>query len=190
MRILGRSALFLLFLLASGGCDDLATEAPTVPGDGLDPVSSRSASAAVASASGGANWVLEVFGLEVPQVLGFQAKKFAGGEVRGRIQYHQVFQGERLRLNATVTCLEIYDDGTRAKFGGEVVVSSDPAVPPGTFMWFQVIDHGEGSSAPADESTGAGFGTEAENEAFCASPAPPNPIFVAEVDGDIRVDGA
>jgi len=189
MRIVGRSALFLLFLLASGGCDDLATEAPTVPGDGPAPAASRSASAAVASASGGANWVLEVFGLEVPQVLGFQARKSGGGEVRGRIQYHQVFQGERFRFNATVTCLEIYD-GNRAKFGGEVVVSNDPAVPPGTFVWFQVIDHGEGSSAPADESTGAGFGSEAENEAFCASPAPPNPIFLAEVDGDIRVDGA
>lgn len=144
------------------------------------------AGAVVASASGGVSMTLEVFGFVIPQVLGFQATKFADGEVTGHINYHQIFEGERFRFNATVTCMNVYD-GNRVKYGGEVVLSNDPTVPPGTFMWFQSIDNGEGPEAPPDLSTGSGFGTEAENEAFCNSPALPNPIFLAEVDGNIQV---
>lgn len=144
------------------------------------------AGAIVERASGGANWTLEVFGFTIPQVLGFTARKYADGRVEGHIEYHQVFLGERLKFVASVTCMEIYD-GNRVKYGGEVRRSNDPTVPPGTFMWFQSIDNGEGAGAPPDQSTGSGFGTEAENEAFCASPATPNPLFLSEVDGNIQV---
>ena len=184
MRSVVRSVLALVFVVAVAGCSDLPTGAQD---EASEPVfSSHSSSPVVASASGGANWTLEVFGFSVPQVLGFQARKFPDGRVRGHIEYHQVFQGERFTANATVTCLEVYDGGTRAKYGGRIVESSDPSMV-GTFIWFQSIDNGEGAAAPADESTGSGFGTEEENEAFCASDAPPNPIFVAEVDGNIQV---
>lgn len=140
----------------------------------------------VERASGGANWTLEVFGLTVPQVLGFTARKYADGRVEGHIEYHQVFLGERLKFVADVTCMEIYD-GNRVKYGGEVQRSNDPDFPAGVFIWFQGIDNGEGAAAPPDRSTASGFGDQAENEAFCADPAPPNPLFLAEVNGDIQV---
>jgi hypothetical protein len=144
--------------------------------------------AVIASASGGADWVLEVFGFTIPQTLGFKASKFADGSVRGHINYHQTFEGETFRFTATVTCLNVYD-GNRAKYGGEIIVSNDPTVPPGTFIWFQAIDNGEGANSPSDQSTGAGFGTAQETEAFCNSPTAPNPLFLAEVNGNIQVDG-
>lgn len=140
----------------------------------------------VASASGGADWVLEVFGFTVPQTLGFSAKKFADGSVQGHINYHQTFLGETLRFNATVTCMSVYD-GNRVKYGGELILSNDPAFPPGTYIWFQGIDNGEGVGAPADQSTGSGFGTAEENQAFCDSPNEPNPLFLASVNGNIQV---
>lgn len=137
-------------------------------------------------AGGGGSMTLEVFGFTIPQTLGFTAKRHADGTVRGQIQYHQVFEGERLTFHANVTCMEIYD-GNRVKFGGEITKSNDPDFPPGGYIWFHSIDNGQGAGAPPDRSTGSGFGTEAENEAFCASPAPPNPIFLADLDGNIQV---
>lgn len=142
--------------------------------------------AVVASASGGADWVLEVFGFVIPQTLGFSARKYADGSVRGHINYHQTFEGETFKFNATVTCMSVYD-GNRVKYGGEVQVSNDPTLPPGIFIWFQGIDNGEGASAPADQSTGSGFGNAEENQAFCDSPAEPNPQFLAGVNGNIQV---
>lgn len=165
-------------------CDDGAD--PTSPDfEALDGQASARGGV-VASASGGADWVLEVFGFTVPQTLGFSARKYGDGSVDGHINYHQTFQGETLRFNATVTCMSIYD-GNRVKYGGEIVLSTDPAFPPGDFIWFQGIDNGEGASAPADQSTGSGFGDEAANQAFCDSPEEPNPLFLAEVNGDIQV---
>lgn len=171
--------------LALAACGDGGPLAPA--GADLDDGDLRLAEGAiVASANGGANWTLEVFGFTIPQVLGFTAREYADGRVEGHIEYHQVFLGERLRFVATVTCMEIYD-GNRVKYGGEILQSNDPAFPPGGFMWFQSIDNGEGAAAPPDESTGSGFGTEAENEAFCDSPDLPNPLFLAEVNGNIQV---
>lgn len=140
----------------------------------------------VESASGGGTMTLEVFGFTIPQTLAFTAMRRADGTVDGQIQYHQVFEGERFTFHANVTCMEIYD-GNRVKFGGEIRKSNDPTVPVGTYIWFHSIDHGEGAADPPDRSTGSGFGTEAENEAFCASPEPPNPLFLADLDGNIRV---
>lgn len=169
-------------VLAVLGCE--TPESTTGPA-GLVPAGHQNG-AVVASASGGAEWILEVFEFTIPQVLGFRATKYADGSVSGHIEYHQIFEGERLRFNATVTCMNVYD-GNRVKYGGEVILSNDPTVPPGTFIWFQGIDNGEGAGAPPDQSTGSGFGDEAGNEAFCNSSTPPNPIFLAEVDGNIQV---
>lgn len=179
---------FTLCLIAAGcHAGDATAPEPTTPNE-FTAVESEATEvgAIVASASGGADWVLEVFGFVIPQTLGFSARKYADGSVRGHINYLQTFEGETLRFNATVTCMSVYD-GNRVKYGGEVILSNDPTVPPGTFIWFQGIDNGEGANAPPDQSTGSGFGTEAENEAFCADPAAPNPLFLAGVNGNIQV---
>lgn len=179
-RFLTAALVVLMFPVACDGENPASPEIDVVDGQ------ASATGGVVASASGGADWVLEVFGLTIPQTLGFSAKKYADGSVDGHINYHQTFQGETLRFNATVTCMNIYD-GNRVKYGGEVVLSTDPTVPPGTFIWFQGIDNGEGASAPADQSTGSGFGTEQENQDFCDSPEEPNPLFLAGVNGDIQV---
>ena len=142
--------------------------------------------AVVESASGSGRMVLEVFGFTIPQVLGFRAAKLADGSVSGHINYRQTFEGETFHFVATVTCLNVYD-GNRAKYGGQLTRSTDPTVPVGTYMWFHSIDNGEGRASPPDRSTGSGFGTAEENQAFCDSPAPPNPIFLADVIGNIQV---
>lgn len=176
--------LVAVFGVSVGACEDDEIVSP-----GRDLLDVRTSNTAVvASATGGADWVLEVFGFTIPQTLGFSATKFADGTVRGHINYHQIFLGERLRFNATVTCMSVYG-GNRVKYGGEIVLSNDPTIPPGTFIWFQGIDNGEGADSPPDQSTGSGFGTEAENEAFCNSEDPPNPIFLADVNGNIQVEG-
>lgn len=141
---------------------------------------------AVSSASGGGRMVLEVFGFTIPQVLGFTARRHADGSASGHINYRQTFEGETFHFVATVTCMAIYD-GNRVKYGGVLTRSTDATVPVGDYMWFQSIDNGAGEGSPADVSTGSGFGSEAENEAFCASSDAPNPIFLAEVIGDIQV---
>lgn len=180
-------AATLVMLMLPIACDDANPTSPEF--DAVDEQASARGGV-VASASGGADWVLEVelggVDFTVPQTLGFSAKKYADGSVSGHINYHQTFEGERLRFNATVTCMSIYD-GNRVKYGGEIILSTDPAFPPGDFIWFQSIDNGEGANAPADQSTGSGFGDEAANQAFCDSPDDPNPIFLAEVDGNIQV---
>ena len=185
-----RRLLTLSVALGLIGCVRDGTDGPTGPGfQNIDIRASDAEGAVLASASGGANWALIIEGIPpIDQVLGFSATKFDDGTVRGHIEYQQTFFGETFRFNATVTCMNVYD-GNRVKYGGEVIVSNDPTVPPGTFIWFQGIDNGEGAGAPPDQSTGSGFGTEEENQEFCDSPAPPNPIFVADIDGNIQVDG-
>jgi hypothetical protein len=175
-------------LVAATGLFAMACGTENVTAPQLAEVDARASQngVVVGSASGGADWVLEVFGFVIPQTLGFSARKYADGSVRGHINYHQTFEGETLRFNATVTCMSVYD-GNRVKYGGEIILSTDPTVPPGTFMWFQGIDNGEGAGAPADQSTGSGFGTAEENQAFCDDPAAPNPLFLAGVNGNIQV---
>ena len=178
-----RRCLMAALGLFVAGC---GTESMTDPQFAAVDADAAQAGVVVASASGGADWVLEVFGFTIPQTLGFSASKSADGTVRGHINYQQTFEGETLHFNATVTCMNVYD-GNRVKYGGEVTVGTDPTVPPGTYIWFQGIDNGEGANAPADQSTGSGFGTAAENEAFCDSPDAPNPLFLAGVNGNIQV---
>lgn len=180
-----RSGLLAALAILVGACGAEDVIGPQVSERAGGPELSGNG-AVVASASGGADWVLEVFGFTIPQTLGFSARKYADGTVRGHINYHQTFEGETFKFNATVTCMNVYD-GNRVKYGGEVIVSNDPTVPPGTFMWFQGIDNGEGADAQPDQSTGSGFGTAVENQAFCDDSAEPNPLFLAGVNGNIQV---
>jgi hypothetical protein len=158
---------------------------------GLLSVSSAAAEpgALVASANGGANWTIELpnpFGVEVwNRTLSFDARKYADGSVEGRFEYHQVVEGEAFVFNVDVTCMNVYD-GSRAKIGGVIVVSNDPTLPPGVFAWFQVFDNGEGTNAPADESSLVGFGDELANEAFCNSPALPR-FGPWDIHGNVQV---
>jgi hypothetical protein len=118
--------------------------------------------------------------------LTFAAIRLPDGHVGGRIDYTQTVNGESFRFGARVTCLALYDGGRRAKLGGVVERSNDPRVLSGTtFMWLQAVDNGRGRWAPPDQSTMAGFGDEAANEAFCANAAPPDRIF--DVKGDIWI---
>jgi hypothetical protein len=146
--------------------------------------------APMASANGGAHWTIELpnpFEVEVwNRTLSFNARKYADGSVDGRFEYHQVVEGEAFTFNVDVTCMNVYD-GNRAKIGGVVVVSNDPTVPVGTFAWFQVFDNGEGTDAPADESSLVGFGDEAANEAFCNSPALPR-FGPWQIQGKVQVE--
>ena len=145
----------------------------------------------VVSANGSAHWTIELpnpFGVEVQnRTLSFNARKDEDGTVSGRFEYHQVVEGTAFIFNVDVTCLSVYD-GNRAKIGGEIVVSSDPTLPPGTFAWFSVFDTGEGAGAPPDRSSLIGFGTEAANEAFCANPALPR-FGPWDVQGNVQVRG-
>jgi hypothetical protein len=148
-----------------------------------------SAGRAGASANGSAHWTIplpNVFGVEVGnRTLSFNARKHEDGSASGRFEYHQVVEGDAFIFNVAVTCMNVYD-GNRAKIGGVVEVSNDPTVPTGSFAWFQVFDNGEGSAAAADRSSLVGFGDEAANEEFCASPNLPR-FGPWDVQGNVQV---
>lgn len=178
-----------LFLLSACDGDTLPTQPQSVD---AEPASAAAGANVAASASGGANWTLTVdFGggpIDIDQVLAFNAQRTTDGQVKGRLVYHQTAFGDTFSFQADVSCIGVYD-GNRAKFGGPVTGSNDPTIPVGTYIWFHVIDGGQGG-ASADFSSGAGFGDKAANQAFCDSPALPNPLFLAEVtSGNIKVGG-
>jgi hypothetical protein len=156
---------------------------------GLLAVPFAAAGPRVISAGGGIHWTIPLpnqFGVEIGnQPLAFNAQKDAEGNVSGQFVYHQVAGGESFNFNVDVTCFNVYD-GNRAKIGGEIKVSNDPTIPPGTFAWFQVFDNGEGSEAPPDRSSLIGFGDEAANEAFCNSPNLPR-LGPWDVEGNVQV---
>lgn len=149
----------------------------------------------VAAANGGANWDLGGFDLTgdgvddpIGNVLAFNAVRYADGTVSGQIEYQQSALGESFRFHGTVTCIAVYD-GNRAKFGGPITRSDDETIPVGLFMWFTVVDNGHGAGSAPDRSSILGIGDDAANEAFCASNAPPNPRFSADItSGNILVD--
>ncbi|HUF12691.1 MAG TPA: hypothetical protein VMN78_06315 [Longimicrobiales bacterium] len=191
MQVRPVKVLSTIACLALTACDE-----PTRPGtEGIVPSATSNADV-VAEASGGANWDLLGFDLTgdgvddpIGNVLGFNAVRYADGSVSGQIEYQQSALGEFFRFHGPVTCIGVYDDGTRAKFGGPITRSDDPTIPVGVFMWFTVVDNGNGGSGVPDRSSILGIGDEAANEAFCASDAPPNARFSADVNGDIRVSG-
>ena len=143
----------------------------------------------VARAEGGYHWTIpeSEFGIEVVnRKLTANARLHADGSASGVFTYHQVAFGEAFQFVVRVTCMSVHD-GNRAKVGGVVEVSNDPTLPAGVFAWLQMIDNGEGAGANADRSTLVGFGTEEENEAFCAAPDPPR-FGPWDVIGNIRVE--
>lgn len=126
------------------------------------------------TAGGGGHFTIppDEFGSEVGNVLTFNARKDASGHVNGHFNYKQTFQGELFHFNGRVTCFNVYD-GNRAKVGAIIDVSNDPTIPAGLFIWWSVIDNGQGMDDPLDRSTLIGVGDEEANEAFCNSPALP-----------------
>jgi hypothetical protein len=169
----------LLFAPLLAGC---AGDTSTL----TEPPALAAHAGAAVLANGGGRWIIppERFGFQIDNTLAFTATKLPDGSVLGRIEYHQSFLDFDIRLNARVTCVEVYD-GNRVKYGGVVEVSNDPDIVPGeTFIWFQGIDNGEGAGV-SDQSTIAGAGDAAANAAFCASSDPPRNLF--DVDGNIQV---
>ena len=67
-----------------------------------------------------------------------------------------------------------------------ITSSNDPTVPAGRYGWFSAFDLGNGQNEPADRASLLGFGDEAANEAFCASPNLPR-RGPWDVDGKIKV---
>ena len=162
-------------------------------------------------ASGGYHFLIPadfnggIFGGAVDNRLTFHATREADGSVHGNFNYEQTDFGAGGGVPQTykgsVTCFKVYDTpvlqdfpdipakvGNRAKWGGPIESSTDPTVPVGTFAWFNSIDNGEGANSPPDLSSIFGLGDEAANEAFCNSPAVPNPNFGPHVvQGSIQV---
>ncbi len=155
-------------------CTSDSTDSVTGPAS-LDapPLAANVGGTIVAAADVGINFTVppEVFGGEVGNLLTINARKREDGSVSGHYLYKQTFMGEVFVFSGPVTCMNVYDDN-RAKVGGLIVQSNDPVFTPGFFIWWQVIDNGEGDGS-VDQSTISGFGDEAANEAFCDDPAPP-----------------
>jgi hypothetical protein len=151
------------------------------------PVATAHDSAVVGKTKGDVEWTIPPaeFGAEVGNDLEFKARKRADGSADGWIHYVQTFQGETFEFEIDVTCLELYD-GNRAKLGGIITWSNDPTIPAGRYGWFSAFDLGKGKQGPADRASLLGFGDEAANEAFCASPNLPR-RGPWDVDGQIKV---
>jgi hypothetical protein len=185
--------------LALAACGD---EVPTRP-DVEDGLTTSEAGLDVlppnvaAFARGGGTWDLNLGDLDgdgaddpINNVLGISAVRYEDGTVEGQMEYKQRVFGLSFDFHGPVTCIGVYDDGTRAKFGGPITRSNDPDIPVGVFMWFTVVDNGQGAGSPPDRSSILGIGNEQANEDFCASDAPPNPTFSADLtSGNIDIDG-
>lgn len=192
------SALSVVACFALAACDDVPTR-PTAE-DGVTAADSQLdvlPPNVAASARGGGTWDLNLGDLDgdgiddpINNVLGFTAVRYEDGTVKGQMEYKQRALGLSFDFHGPVTCIGVYDDGTRAKFGGPITRSNDPTIPVGVFMWFTVVDNEQGAGSPPDRSSILGIGDEQANEDFCASDAPPNPQFSADVtSGNIAVDG-
>jgi hypothetical protein len=88
----------------------------------------------------------------------FAAVRGADGQATGRWEYH--FRVAGFRVHGRVTCLSVA--GNEAWIGGVVerVVTDIPDFESlaGLEMWWRSTDNGEGAGAPADVTTGLGFG--------------------------------
>src|SRR5687768_2531877 len=199
---LSRSAAASLAVALVSACSDAAAPASPRAGAvsaaeaGGPPGATFSAAASAASpvdAVGTYHFLIPadfnggIFGIDIDNDVSFVAKRDAGGAVSGRFRYVQSALGEDFIFSGTVTCLAVYDTpvlqgfpeipagtGNRSKWGGLIETSNDPTLPAGGYIWFSSIDNGPDHP---DLSTLSGFGNEAANEAFCASPNVPNPNF-------------
>lgn len=140
-----------------------------------------------AKVKGDITWTIppDVFGAEVGNDLRFDARKTDEGDISGHIHYEQAFQGELFVFDIDVTCLVVYDGGTRAKLGGIITESNDATIPVGRYGWFSALDLGKPTHDPPDRSSLLGFGDEAANEAFCNSPNLPRRSW--DVEGKIKI---
>ena len=193
------SAVSLAACLALAACGDELPTRPAVEDGlttseaGLDVLPPNVA----AFARGGGTWDLNLGDLDgdgaddpINNVLGISAVRYEDGTVKGQMEYKQRVFGLSFDFHGPVTCIGVYDDGTRAKFGGPITRSNDPDIPVGVFMWFTVVDNGQGAGSPPDRSSILGIGDEQANEDFCASDAPPNSRFSADLtSGNIVIDG-
>ena len=100
------------------------------------------------------------------RTLTFNARKNAAGEVSGHFEYQQVFLGNVFKFRGTMTCMTVI--GNRAWLGALVLDATNPARI-GQFGWWQVTDNGEGDDDAADLGGLVGLGSEARNEAYCAT---------------------
>jgi hypothetical protein len=129
-----------------------------------------------------------VFGIPVDARFIFSVRKHAGGSIAGHFIYNEVDAGTPNWYTGAFTCFNVYDfdglTGNRAKVGGVIETSTDPTVPPGSFLWWQAID--EEDRGTPDKSTLGGVGNAAQNEAFCNSSKPPR-FGPFAVRGDIEV---
>ena len=120
----------------------------------------------------------------------FNAKLDADGSVSGWYNFEQAADGQTFKFAGPVTCMRIYDTPVlpltpevpaliqnRVKWGGRIDLSNDPTLPPGTFIWFQSMDNGEGAQGWSDSSSLPAFGDEATNIRFCNSNRVPNPVL-------------
>jgi len=119
----------------------------------------------------------------------FLAIREPTGQVRGRYRVSEALEGSTFHYSGPLTCAGVYDfnglTGNRAKVGGRVDATDDASVGVGSFIWWQAIDN-QGLHRP-DQSTLAGFGDEAANEAFCQSSTPPRFGPFDVVQGNIVV---
>jgi len=160
--------LGLSLVVAVAACDQ-----PTSPLAMSGPAASLVSAAHRSIANGSYTIVAppEVFGVLIKGKHNYSALRLPTGDVQGRFIYDEIYPdlGLTFTYRGRVTCFRIYD-GTRAKVGGLIEESNDPAFPPGAFLWWQAKDNGRSDT---DWSTFGGAGDEEENEAFCNSPNPP-----------------
>lgn len=184
MRI-NRVRLMSVGLAALAACD-----AGTAPTTTEETASSRPALAGAGGldlmAAGNYRVIApeEVFGVEIGGTFTFDARKDASGAEAGHFRYDEIYPDQVLTYEGIVTCINVYD-GTRAKIGGVITETNDPAFPPGNFLWWQTKDNG---LSEADWSSLAGGGNEEANEAFCNSPNLPRfgPFPVLQGNSEVR----
>jgi hypothetical protein len=125
----------------------------------------------------------------------FDASKTSDGTVTGWYSIEEYVDGTTFHYQGTITCFGDYDfnglSGNRAKLGGVLTASDDPTSPIGTYLWWQSIDNDHPPAATPNQTTLAGGGDQAANEAFCASSNPPKyGPFAAFGDLEVEAGGA
>lgn len=142
----------------------------------------------VATASGASHFTLHnVFGLSTLEVRAFvfHARQKENGTADGGWFYSDVEDGAPWTTFGAVTCVTIR--GNHAWVGGTIAYSSDPSVPRGRDLWFQVIDNG-GRGEPPDITTLVGVGLTGQAKAYCDAANPPRfPWPVEHSQGEIVV---